>query len=190
MRPGCAHPREQREAVHGRGQGGKVRCGACGKVFTPRGAPVVHGTYRGYAKHRRLRDGGAWAYPPARECGCLEAGTEYRRQNSKKPANEKLRKQRGMARQRALSRLRQSYPYLYAEFYAREIHSINGEAELEPRIPVWDDLVRRLVKETMGKDEAALCDALRTRTATAHERECMRLVGRIRIMLGERYGVQ
>lgn len=176
----CPHPDDARTAVAG--TDGKVSCGECGRVFTPKSARTRHGTYRGYGKHR-YQHSGRWPWPPLPECGCQQAATAYRRGISARPVNVELRKQRGIARQRAHTRVKRAYPMAFAQFYREEMEAIGGAApDVDAHVPAFDDVIARLVKEAIGIDEGSLVDKVKGRMATPREREVLRYVTRLRVL--------
>lgn len=178
-RPGqCKHPKDQRTKI----RNGKVTCLVCQKTFTPPGQTSVrHGTYRGYDRHRRRREG-QWCWPIGDECGCKQAGIDFQREQASRPENRQRTRKRGAARQRALAHLARTYPSVYATYYAEEMAGTPAPFVAE-RIPDWDDLLRRLVKEAMGQDEATLAGKVQAKLASPQEATVMRLVRRLRVML-------
>lgn len=179
----CAHPAELREAVNVRD--GKYRCRQCGKVYVPRGARVYHGTYRGYSKHHRVRNY-LWPWPIPEDCGCLQAAREFRRAVAERPQNKAAIAMRSAARKNALQRLGRCFPGIYAQFYTQEMARREPSGALLEHVPDWDDVIARLVKEALGKDEATVIERVRSRIATGQEREVMRQVTRLRVILGRR----
>lgn len=177
---GCRHPAELREAQD---DGLRVRCGHCGRVFVPAGAPVEHGTYRGYSRHK-LRQRGEWAWPPGDGCGCAAAAAAWRREYETRPGTADSRRRRGRARMQAMERLRRVYPGHYARLYTEELEAAGGQVvRQEYEIPLWDDIIARLVKDALGVDEAAAADLVRLGRAGSRERAVLRHTARLRALL-------
>lgn len=163
----------------------KVKCLDCSKVYTPKDAPVRHGTYRGYAKHLRERKG-RWPWPALEECGCMQAGRDFRKHQANLPENKRNRAVREAARKRALSRIRMTFPGLFAAIYSQEMGADRPTVHAQAHVPMWDDLMARLLKEATGRDETELAERVRSRMATPREREVMRLATRLRVLFSAR----
>ncbi len=178
----CRHPKDQLTKVGDR----HVTCGACGSSFVPRGSRISHGSYEGYGRHQAKRTG-RWPWPPCEKCA--EAARLYRLEYDRQPEPKRRRQRRETARRRALERLRQTFPSAYFTFYERELKAIDSQVSArtrrwqEKQVPAWDDIIARLVKEALGADELSLAERVRGRLATPHEREVMRLVSRLRVLL-------
>ncbi len=179
----CRHPKDQLTKVSGDRH---VSCGACGSSFVPRGSRVKHGTYEGYGRHQAKRARG-WSWPPCEKCA--EAARMYRLEYDRQPEPKRRRQRRETARRRALERLRMSFPGSYFTLYEQELEALDSQVSdrtrywLERQAPAWDDIVARLVKEALGADEPSVTEKVRGRLATQHEREVMRLVTRLRVLL-------
>jgi hypothetical protein len=173
----CPHPRDQRSSVPG---GDRQHCGACGKDFTPRGV-TRHGTYRGYCRHSKNKSG-EWCWPP---CGpCAAAARQWRTEYEERPEAKVARHRRSAARMAALERMRKSSPGTYMAFYKQEMDRRGGgRAPYRTSVPVWDDIIARLVKEALGMDEHTAAERARSRLATTREREVMRQVARLRVVM-------
>ena len=162
------------------GDGEKVRCLNCGRVFVPRSASPKHGTYRGYSRHSRKR-AGEWCWPPCRKCA--EAGTQYRQAYALTSRAREDRHRRNAASMAASARLRRQYPGEYALAYADELRLRGGEEVLQHHeVPAWDDVTARLVKAATGYEEALAVARVREGRATRPESEVIRLASRLRTL--------
>jgi hypothetical protein len=174
----CKHPAGKRrpgpDAEH-------LRCTACGRVFRPRGAPVRHGTYLGYSKHERLRDG-EWSWPA---CGpCQQAIVSWRDEYAHQPAVVKRRRVRTAARAAALGRLSRVFPGPYTVVYLEELERRSGGGVAVSReLPMWDDVIGHLVRAATGRDEWTMAALVRRGAATDRETGIMRQVARLRLLL-------
>ncbi len=171
----CLH--QDREPA---GDGLRARCQDCGRVFLPRGAPVEHGTYRGYSRHSKKR-AGQWSWPPCSPCA--EAGRQWRKEYEERPGTQKGRRRRNAARSEALVRLRRRYPGEYAALYVEELRLRGGEVVRREEVPVWDGILARLVKAATGYDEARAAVRVREGRAGPAEIEVIRQVSRLRALL-------
>lgn len=181
----CQHKdKEQRRKL----PHGMVKCLKCGKELKDVHYKVRHGTYRGYNKHR-YEAAGRWPWPiPGDDpCGCREAGTEANKDKHKTPKNREMQSQRASARSAALMHLKRAFPALYMKLYAEALEKSRGRAPAPyapaREFPLWDDLLARLVKEAMGRDELDLAERVRGRLASRQEVEVHRLVARLRVLL-------
>lgn len=162
--------------------GYKVQCTDCGHVFLPRNHPIDHGTYAGYNRHIR-RKSGEWCFPPG-NCGCGEAAREWRQEYNNRKSSVASRKMRGGARFRALQRLRKVYPGAYSALYIEELaRAGNFSKRSRHEIPVWDDVIARLVKVATGYDEHDLASRVGANWASRQEREVFRQLQRLRLIL-------
>jgi hypothetical protein len=85
----------------------------------------------------------------------------------------------------ALERMRMEYPAVFAAAYRAELERRDlREVRQHYEVPVWDDIVARLVKAALGRDEASAESRVRLRIAGRDEAEVIRQVRRIRVLLG------
>jgi hypothetical protein len=166
--------REQVDATH-------VRCAACGAVFFRRDLDTIeHGTYDGYCKHKRERFGD-WDWPACDPC--KDALREYTREYGGRDHAISSRRRRSSARFAAHARIARLYPGLYHRLYVEELDKRSLAPVLPPQVPLWDDMLARLVKEALGADEDSVNDRLLLPGASHREREVMRQVRRLRLVL-------
>jgi hypothetical protein len=173
-------PHTEREMVDER----HWRCLACKQSFVPRGMPIRHGTVEGYNKHKRVHKG-RW---PLLACErCVVANREWHQEYSARPEVAKLRRIRGSARMAALERVRKAYPAAFSAAYREELEKRDlREVRQHYEIPVWDDVLARLVKAATGRDEASVESRIRLRTASPEEAEVIRQVRRLRVILASK----
>lgn len=175
------HPYDRREVL----EDGRVRCLECFSVFKPRLKPAEHGTYNGYTWHTIVRRG-EWAFPiPGSDpCGCAQAAREYRRRYFDTPEARAAGTTRSSARHAAMHRLTWLFPSAYRRMYVEEMTRRQlPTRKLEHRTPAWDDLVARLVKAALDRDEESVADRVRLAEASPRELEVHRLAVRLRLVL-------
>lgn len=91
---------------------------------------------------------------------------------------------RNAARMAAGVRLRRLYPGEFLAAYSAELR-LRGLEEVRQhyQVPVWEDIIVRLVKAATGRDEASLASAVRQGRAVQTEAEILRMVSRLRALL-------
>jgi hypothetical protein len=177
----CPHPKDQLTPVEG---SERVTCGRCNRTFLPRTGKTPHGTYRGYCRHQQLKSG-EWGWPIPEECGCRQAQVVWRTEYHHREDVMAIRRTRHAARQKALDQLRVLYPGVYAQLYTADLERRGGRVVRQHHeTPVWDDILARLVKEALGRDEYTVAERIRAKLADPREREVMRQVSRLRMLLG------
>lgn len=175
----CSH--QDRKEVPGVAR--RMYCLTCEREFTPRGLPIRHGTVEGFQKHRRIRNG-RWAWPACEKCKAANA--QWQRDYNLRPEAIKARRVRAAARVAALAQLRKQYPAAYAAAYVREMERRDSKVvRQQHEVFAWDDVVARLVKAATGMDEATAENRLRMHVSGREEREVMREVRRLRVMLAD-----
>lgn len=181
--------RHKRNIPHG--EDGELRCLDCDRVYRPRSVIPKHGTYPGYTRHRRVRvrpGEGEWCWPVPMACGCRQAAKKWRKEYAKRPEVTATRQLRARASMAAMARMRRAYPAVYTQLYAEELARLGQHEQRQHMVtPLWDDIIRRLVKSATGKDEATLDGLVRAGRASVPERDVVYQVRRIRILLEDRY---
>jgi hypothetical protein len=87
----------------------------------------------------------------------------------------------------AFVRMRRQYPGAYLEAYRQELDRFSLKEVIQHyMVPAWDDILARLVKAAVGRDEASVESRIRMRTASREEAEVIREVRRLRVILAAR----